>query len=284
MRKNIKYVASLLSAVLILPLTAACGHVGQDAEASGNNDSDAKTIVIGENTKTNKPANYINEDGDIDGYEAQVLRKVDDLLPQYKFEYKSLDWPNLLVSLDTGKIDVAASTLQLNKERKAKYEYTRQGVGSYVARLAVPESDNTVHKISDLAGKTVYAWNGEATADILEQYNKANPDKQINLKYGDWTIEQAHAAVSSGEAAAVPYTETGIASDNKQYKTKFKPVGEVLDQQNTQFLLGKQDTQLRKDIDGAIAKLRKNGTLKKLSEKYYGGDFSEPVKPKRLSF
>lgn len=262
---------------------AACGHVSSSASESTDNNADAKTVVVGENTKTNKPFNYINDDGQIDGYEAQLLREADKLLPQYKFEYRSLDWSNLLVSLDTGKIDVAASSLQLNDERAQKYGHTTVPNSNYIVNLVVPENSD-IKSIDDLAGKTMYVWNGEATTKYLEDWNAAHPDKKINLKYGDWTFEQAEAALESGQSAAKTGAGWRIATENKEHPNfKLKAVGEPLQQDNSYFLLDKKDTELAKALDGAITKLRDNGTLKKLSEQYLNGDFTEPVKDKYSS-
>ena len=43
------------------------------------------------------------------------------------------------------------------------------------------------------------------------------------------------------------------------------------------YLLPKDATELRDDLDGAIKKLRENGTLAKLSQQYFGKDLSEPL-------
>ena len=104
------------------------------------------------------------------------------------------------------------------------------------------KSDNAINKLADLAGKTVLASNGDASAALLEKYNAKHPDKKITLKYGDWTLEQ----------------------------------------QNTRFLFDKSDTELKTKLDKGIKKLRDSGELKKLSKQYLNGDFSEQVEEKTL--
>ncbi|PLS29359.1 L-cystine-binding protein TcyK [Bifidobacterium parmae] len=284
--KNLRNaIAVAVPVVMLLGVVSGCGQSATGAESGAANDADAKTIVVGLNTKTSKPFNYVNEDGQLDGYEYQILKRIDDLYPEYRFEYKQLDWPNTLASLDTGKIQVAASSLQLNDERKAKYGYTDQGLASYVNRITVAKSNKTIKDIDDLAGKAVIASNGDATAALLEKYNAKHPDKKIDLKYGDWSEEQMTTALTSGAGDAETRTELKIAEHNKSYpNAQWKAVGEPLSQQNTRFLFDKSDTELKTKLDDGIKKLRDSGELKKLSKQYLNGDFSEPVEEKTIEF
>lgn len=284
--KNIcRTIAAALPVALLIGAVAGCGQSAPGAESGAANDADAKTIVVGLNTKTSKPFNFINEDGQIDGYEYQILKRIDDKYPEYRFEYKKLDWPNTLASLDTGKIQIAASSLQLNDERKQKYGYTDEGLASYVNRITVKKDNDSIKGIANLAGKTVIASNGDATAALLEKYNAKHPDKKIILKYGDWSEEQLTSALSNGAGDAETRTELKIAEHNKAYPNdQWKAVGEPLSQQNTRFLLDKSDTELKTKLDTAIKELRDSGELKKLSQQYLNGDFSEPVEEKTIEF
>ena len=278
-------IAVVVPAMMILGVVSGCGQSATGAESGAANDADAKTVVVGLNTKTSKPFNYVNEDGRIDGYEYQILKRIDDLYPEYRFEYKQLDWPNTLASLDTGKIQVAASSLQLNDERKAKYGYTDEGLASYVNRITVAKGNTSIKSIADLAGKSVIASNGDASAALLEKYNAKHPDKKITLKYGDWTEEQMSTALTSGAGDAETRTELKIAEHNASYpNSQWKAVGEPLSQQNTRFLFDKSDTELKTKLDKGIKKLRDSGELKKLSKQYLNGDFSEQVEEKTIEF
>ena len=280
-----RVLAVALPVALLIGTAAACGQAAGATESDAKNNPDAQTIIVGLNTKTSKPFNYINEDGQIDGYEYQILRRIDDKYPEYKFEYKKLDWPNTLASLDSGKIGIAASSLQLNDERKQKYGYTDEGLATYVKRITVKKDNTTINSITDLAGKTVLASNGDATAALLEKYNAKHPDKAIILKYGDWSLQQLVEGLDNGAADATSRTELEISEHNKNFpNSQWKGVGEPLSQQNTRFFFDKNNTQLKTKLDSAIKELRDSGELKKLSEQYLNGDFSEQVEEKTIEF
>lgn len=281
-KRAIRAIGAVLSIALLIGTVTGCQPA---TEAESNNNADAKTVIVGVNTKTTGVFNFVNENGEIDGYEYQILKKIDDKYPEYKFEYKQLDLPNTLASLDSGKIDLASSSLQLNDERKQKYGYTDQGTSSYVVRITVAENNDTVKTIRNLAGKSFMAMNGDPTAALIEQYNAKYPARKINIKYGDWTLEQLVSGLMNGAADAEAFSESSIARHNKANPTaKWKAVGEPLLQQNTRFFLNKNDTELKTKMDEAIKELRDSGELRKLSEQYLDGDFSEPVEEKTIVF
>lgn len=265
-------VAAIAAAALFVPL-AACGS---STSADENNNPDAKTIVVGENTKNNKPYNYLNEDGEIDGYEAALLKEIDKKLPQYKFQYKSLDWANLLVSLDTGKIDVAASSLALNDERKQKYAYTEQSDLVLSQKVVVSKKNDSVKSLKDLAGKTALVWQGVDVTSVFENYNKEHPDNPINLKYGDWAWEQYVASIDKGTAAGGALDVGFVKSLNDDYGDKLKTVGDPVLETKSHFLVNKNKAQVAKDLDTAIKELKADGTVNKLSKQYLGYEYKEP--------
>ncbi|HBI2244388.1 TPA: transporter substrate-binding domain-containing protein, partial [Listeria monocytogenes] len=62
---------------------------------------------------------------------------------------------------------------------------------------------------------------------------------------------------------------------NKTSAIKEKVVGDVLSNAKVYFMLGKDETKLSKDVDEALQSIIDDGTLKKLSEKWLGADYSK---------
>ena len=272
---RIRAIIAATAALALLSPLVACGSTSAEASGAPNN-PDAQTIVIGENTRTNKPYNYLNEDGEIDGYEHAVLKAVDDKLPQYKFDYKPLDWTNLLVSLDTGKVDLAASDFGINDERKQKYAYTQEPHLVNNIRVVVSSKNTSINSIDDLGGKTVQAWQGEQITHVLEDWSTKHPDNPMNLKFGDWTWEQYVASIDKGATDAGALDVGFVKALNDDYGNKLKNVGDSLLQQSGHFLLNKDKAQAAKDIDGALKELKEDGTINRLTQQYLGYDYKEP--------
>lgn len=102
--KNKRFILTGITSVLLL---AACGNAGaaEDNQAAAN--PDAETIVVGTGNAY-QPFVYLDENEELQGYDIEVLRAVDEKLDQYNFEYESMDFKNILTSLSADKVQLAA--------------------------------------------------------------------------------------------------------------------------------------------------------------------------------
>jgi L-cystine transport system substrate-binding protein len=119
------FLAVLLGAVL-----TGCGK----KEASAGNG--VEKVVIGTGNSY-EPYCYLDDKGNLAGYEYEVLKAVDELLPEYEFEFKTSDFANVLISLDAGKIDIGAHQYEWNKERDEKYLFGKEPYTTYVTYLTM---------------------------------------------------------------------------------------------------------------------------------------------------
>lgn len=280
MKKRLTIAVAVLLAVSSL---AACGtkkeqktnesKTADQAAGTSAESGEVKKIVVGLGNAW-APCDYLDENGNPAGYEYEVLKAVDELLPEYEFEFQPMDFNNILISLDEGKIDLASHTFTLNEERAAKYGYTEESHYQNVVYIVVSKDNTDIHSVDDLQGKNVFASTGEASAEFLEEYNKEHPDNPINLKYEAFTMEQVVAEISNGTMDAW-YCNQGYLDDlNAGYGDKLKAAEEPLYSVDSIFYLDKDNTELKEALDGAIKKLREDGTLKKLSEETIGYDAS----------
>ena len=102
----------VLTGIASALLLGACGNADaseDDQESAAN--PDAETIVVGTGNAY-QPFVYLDENGELDGYDVAVLKAVDEKLDQYNFEYESSDFKNILTSLQAGKVDLAAQQYQ----------------------------------------------------------------------------------------------------------------------------------------------------------------------------
>ena len=59
------------------------------------------------------------------------------------------------------------------------------------------------------------------------------------------------------------------------FKDKVQLVGEPLSTTPTFFLFRKDSEELRNEVNKALAEMRADGTLAKISEKWFGGDYTK---------
>ncbi len=264
--------------VLALGLVAPALFTGCAKKASaGGGKDDVRKVIVGTGNGY-EPYCYLDENGNLAGYEYEVLKEVDKLLPQYEFEYQTSDFTNVLISLDAGKIDIAAHQYEYNDERNAKYLFGTEAYTTYVTYLVVPVDKEDIKTLDDLAGKTVYTGGkGSNSTYIVEGYNEKNPDKKITIENAEsLTSEEFVQGLLSGKWDAAIATRRDVDKYNKAYGSEaIKIVGEPIQTSSTNYLFKKDDTQLQKDIDGAIKQLKENGKLAEISIAQLGGDYTE---------
>lgn len=263
--------------------TSASGSTQPVSEASasstsgdGANNPDAKKIVCGVVSGVDGWGN-VDAKGKFDGYEPAVLREVDRRLPQYSFELQPSDFNNILLSLDSDKIDLGTHMFEYTPERAEKYLYGKEGYFDFTTVLEVP-ADSKLTTLDDFAGKTVVTPSkGDASTTIIENYNKKNPDKAIKIDpQGGVARDVEIQSLVDGRWDAISTPRYMVSDDNKKYG-KGKDIvkeGPVLNRSNSFYLYpkdGKHD-QLQKDVDGALKAMKEDGTLAKISIKYIGQD------------
>lgn len=257
-------------------LLAACGNTEQSNEVkaeSANNDPDAKEIIVGTGNAY-QPFVYLDENGQLTGYEKAVLDEVDQLLPQYKFKYESFEFKNILPALDAGKVDLAAHQYEINDERQKKYLFGKVGYTDYTSYVVVDKaSGHEFQSLDDLAGHKVHTSTGSNFAYLLEQYNEKH-DRKIDIVYGDGGNEILVKNLQNGTVDAALLTKYDVNKLNKQFNANLVTSGKPVNVSKTYYLYQKNNTKLQKDIDQALQKLIDNGKLAELSKKILGGDFT----------
>ncbi|MBV7318498.1 MULTISPECIES: amino acid ABC transporter substrate-binding protein [Bacillus] len=258
-------IAFLLS---VFGLLAGCGQ-----ETNGKTDSQAQTIIVGTGTDFPNIA-FLNEKGDLTGYDIEVMKAIDKQLPQYTFEFKTMDFSNLLTSLGNKKIDVIAHNMAKNKEREKRFLYHKVPYNYSPMYITVREDNNKIDTLKDLHGKTVIVGATSNAADYITSYNKAHGNP-IHLKYAGQGSNDTANQIETGRADATISTPFAVDFQNKTHAFRQRTVGDVLLDTEVYFMFDKGSQTLADDTDQAIKKLEKDGTLKRLSQKWLGADYSK---------
>lgn len=278
---------------LALPLVfalsvSACGNNKGTTGASGQEGTVAKpkTVTIGLVNGIPK-ISVLDEKGKWQGYDYETLVKLDEQLPQYVFKYEPItDFQAAFVGLDTKKFDMLSIHASWTDERAAKYLYSD---ASYYENtgytLKVKKGSPIVVKSeNDLGGLKIALAPGVSVASYVEKYNAAHPDKKIQVVWDSGTVEQQLANLKSGAIDAL----FGEALNDKALleaygNDAFDIAGSNLfydpSKKNGTYLLYNYGSEsLRNEIDDALGKLLKDGTLANLSKTILGIDVT--VKPK----
>jgi L-cystine transport system substrate-binding protein len=264
--KLFKFITTVLAVGLIL---TGCINKSKEVNAPADN---AKTIIIGTGNAF-KPYCYLDDKGDLSGYEIEVLKAVNKKLPQYKFEFQQLEFKNILISLGANKVDIGAHQFEKNPDREAKYLFGEESYTNFILRITVGKNRTDIKSLKDLEGKNVQTSAGSNSAYVLESYNKEH-NNAINLVYSSDDAATIVKNIDDGRIDAFVSIKRIVDSYNETYGDKLKTVGDPIATSNTYYIFRKDDTQLKEDIDKALKELKEDGTLSKISIDILGGDYT----------
>lgn len=265
----------LLASTFILS-AVVMGACGDDVEkASSKAADDVETILVGTGS-TMLNINFYDEDGNLTGYDVELLREIDKVIPEYEFEFEVMDFTNLLLGLETKKIDMISHNMAKNAEREEKFLFNEQPYNAIPTLVTVNEKNADIQSIDDLAGKKVGVVPTSNAALFFEKYVKVN-----NLDAEIVYISDNNDVISqlkNGRIDATfsfPFT---VAANNEKADAQQKQVGDALMFTDIHFLFNKGEEELAGKIDEAIQTLIENGTVDKLSNEWFGQDVADNIK------
>lgn len=190
----------------------------------------------------------------------------------------------MFTGLDAGSYQIAANNLGKSPEREEKYLYTDAILKNSLVVIANKDSDLPDNKVSydELAGLTyIGSPNITYTTDI-EQWNEANPDKQINIQYSEDDLAKQLQGIQDG-GADYDFLVIDQPMFDGYYQPEFnfqiKEIKLVTERGNdlgldSYFILPKSEKRLRDEINTTLHALVEDGTVKAIDEKYFGADYS----------
>jgi L-cystine transport system substrate-binding protein len=271
MRGRKMKVKSMKRKTVLMILLTLCMIASFSLTACGGSDSSGVTTVTIGTSNDYPPFCYLDENGELKGYEIAVLKAIDEKLPEYKFKYEVLDFKNILTSLESGRVDLAAHQFGDTPERREKFQFGQVGYFNSSSYIVVSPDRNDIASLDDLVGLKVSVPPASNWAAALEKYNEEHPDSLIDIQYYEATPDIFVANMDSGVIDAAILTESDVKLTNTFWGKSYKTVGEPIDigesDLGSLFVFRKDETTLADAVDKALKELKDSGELDKLSEK-----------------
>ena len=249
--------------------TAASGTAASVAPAAGdqlsNIQSSGKLIVALEGAW--QPWSYHDESDTLVGYDVEVSRAIAEKLG-VEPEYVESDWDSLFAGLDAGRYDIVCNGVEVTDERAKTYDFT-EPYGYIHTALAVRQDNEDITSFEDLKGKTTANSLASTYMELAESYGAT--------VQGIDTLEETIQLLTAGRIDATLNADVSFYDYlNVHPDADFKLVAQTEDASHVAIPLRKGDASatLLDAINTAIDELRADGTLKELSEKYFGQDIS----------
>jgi cystine transport system permease protein len=200
------------------------------------------------------------------GYDIEVIRAVADKAG-WRLRFVQAPFDSIFPALDANRIDVIANQVSINPERQANYLFSSPYTYSHGV-IVTAAGNSSIKTLKDLRGKT--------TAQS-ETSNWAKVAKDAGARV--LSVEgfaQAAALLQQGRVDAIVNDNIAVldylaSTGSKKIKIAGNAGNEISRQALT---FRKSDTRLRDQADKALASLRADGTLAKISDTYFGADVS----------
>ena len=214
---------------------------------------------------TYPPFSFVDQDGKLSGFEVEFSEALAKELG-VKAKLQPTKWDGILAALESKRLDVVINQVTISEERKKKYDfstpYTVSGIQALV--LKDKEAALNIKTAADLSGKKV----GVGLGTNYEQWVKANvPGADVRTYDDDPT---KFADLNNGRTDVI-LIDRLAALEYAKKAPKTVAAGEAFSRQEAGIALRKGEPELLAAID----KLRADGTLKKLSEKYFSADVTK---------
>ena len=270
MKKIVKYSSLAALGFVAAGVLAACsGGDKKDSASSEAATPGKKEIVVATNASP-KPFNY-EENGELTGYEIEVVRAIFKDSDKYDVKFEKTEWSGVFAGLDADRYQMAVNNISYTKERAEKYLYAAPTAKNPNV-LVVKKDDNSIKSLDDIGGKSTEVVQGTTTAKQLEDYNKQHADNPTVLNYTKADFQQIMSRLSDGQFDYKIFDKIGVETVIKnQGLDNLKVIELPSDQQPYVYpLLAKGQDELKSFVDKRIQELYKDGTLEKVSKQFFG--------------
>jgi len=218
---------------------------------------------------TYPPFGYQDESGTLVGYDVDIARAVAERMG-LKAQFFPAKFEGILAALETGRFDVVVNQITISEARAKAYDFSEPYTYSGLQIIVRKDRLKDIKGPDDLAGKKV----GVLLGTNHEQWLKDHTPKADIRTYEDDATRNQDLLV--GRIDAVLNDRLIVGSVLKVYGGNLQPAGEPLSHEREAIAVKKGNPDLVAAINQALASLSADGSLKRISEKWFAQDVTHP--------
>ncbi len=252
-------------------LTLSACSSNTSSQTSSWNKIEKKGVITVGTPKTYQPTSYMNDKNELVGYEVDMMKEVAKRL-HVKVKFVETGFDQAFTSLDSGRVDLSINNFDITKKRTTKYNMSKPykyGVGGLIVR-ADGTSGISKKDLSDWKGKKAAGAEGTESMKIakklgakLVSYDNVSNDVYLN------DVANGRTDFIPNDYPAQKLFVDFMKSQNPKMNIKMADVQYNPTEQG--IVMSKNDDSLLKEINKTIKAMKNDGSLKKISETYYGG-------------
>jgi cystine transport system substrate-binding protein len=261
MKNTFRRVILAATALMLVMVLAACGKSSSTTPNTSNTIAAGKLTIGLEGTYA--PYSY-RQNGKLTGFDVDVATAVAKKL-NLKPVFVQSKWDSLIAGLDVNKYDVVFNDVVTTPQRRASYSFTKPYM--YSKSVLVIKKGSPITSADQIKGKK--------TAETASSNNGTDAKTLGSIVVPVPGFAEALDLVQSGQVVGALNSREAFLTykkENPNTNLTYISAGPQIPIQKIAGILSKKNTKLTDKIDKALIDLREDGTLEKLSQKYFNGD------------
>jgi polar amino acid transport system substrate-binding protein len=201
---NLKKLTGIIAAAALVGVSVlGCskdntGTASQETTAAAATTDKATVIKIGTSGNPN-PYVYTDDNNKLTGYEIEIVERLQELLPQYDFQFEITEFQSIFTGIDSGIYQMGVNNISWKQERADKYLFGDEYVTFHDSALLVRKDYDEITSLADLAGrKTFSTTSGLYSQIFMEDYNENHKDNPIQIVYTEADTIKQYQDLSAG--------------------------------------------------------------------------------------
>ncbi|GLS23222.1 amino acid ABC transporter substrate-binding protein [Labrys miyagiensis] len=227
------------------------------------------------------PQSFMNDKNELDGFDVDVAKEIGKRIG-VKVEFITPGWDIITAGNWAGRWDMHVGSMTPTKKRAEIFDFP--AVYYYTPAAVAVHNDSKAAKLSDLGGKTV----GATTSSTFEAY--ANGDLTLDAagappftyefkpgqvkSYANSTTAFDDLRLGDGVRLDAVISSQPSINDAKKAGYPIKQIGEAVFYEPLAVAIEHGDPEFKTKIADAVQAMKTDGTLSKLSVKWYGVDYT----------
>lgn len=275
-----KFTALTLGVITAAALLGGCGSDNKKDTAAAGGKTVVKTVISG----TEAPLSWVDEKGEKHGYEYDVLQEVNKRLKNYQLDIQAVPPETQDVMMESGDAKVATGGYFKNAQREQNFLLPESPIGASSLMVYVLKgNENKYNNFEDVVKanlKLVPLTPNGGAYRIVDEWNKkhGNLIKEIPVQSGVSVAERVKGLKEGQYDALVIPNNLGVEDLAAKQGVELATIKEPIKVNATYVLVNKKEDKLAGEINDALKSLRDDGTLAKISTKWYKDDLLKLLK------
>lgn len=262
-----KVFAIAFACVALLALTS-CSKKDNSADNSTKAIQERGTFILGLDDSF-PPLGFRNDANEIVGYDIDLATEVCSRLG-VKLVCQPIDWSAKEQELATGNIDCIWNGFTMTPEREEAMSFSKAYLDN--AQVVIVRIDSGIKTLKDLEGKVIGLQAGSSAAEAVDSLPdfKNSVKEIVEFKDNLTALMDLEIGGIDGVVMDIVVGSYNINTSNKEFI--ILPEHLVSEQYGIGFR--KSDVALRDSVQETLEAMAKDGTVAKISEKWFGTDIS----------